>query len=231
MLRAALAGLADEPVRVLATTNRAASRSATLAVPPNARVVDWLSYTRTMPHCAAVVCHAGHGTVVRALARRAAGGVPGRGRHGRERGARGVGGRRRVAAAAARDRARGQAGGAAAAGRPSYATRARELADWAESQRRRGACGGGPGGKAPGVGLEPTTLSVNSRIALPIELPRTAYPGHAFPAIALGRRARAARARGVPADLGAVARATSRRSACGSSRRPSTRSSPPASTR
>src|SRR5688500_5860239 len=37
-------------------------------VPPNARVVDWLSYTRTMPLCDAVVCHAGHGTVARALA-------------------------------------------------------------------------------------------------------------------------------------------------------------------
>ena len=34
----------------------------------NARLVDWLSYARTMPRCAAVVCHAGHGTVVRALA-------------------------------------------------------------------------------------------------------------------------------------------------------------------
>jgi len=36
-------------------------------VPANARVVDWLSYSRTMPQCAAVVCHAGHGTVARAL--------------------------------------------------------------------------------------------------------------------------------------------------------------------
>jgi UDP:flavonoid glycosyltransferase YjiC (YdhE family) len=36
-------------------------------VPANARVVDWLSYARTMPLCSAVVCHAGHGTVVRAL--------------------------------------------------------------------------------------------------------------------------------------------------------------------
>jgi UDP:flavonoid glycosyltransferase YjiC (YdhE family) len=36
-------------------------------VPANARLVDWLSYAQTMPLCAAVVCHAGHGTVVRAL--------------------------------------------------------------------------------------------------------------------------------------------------------------------
>ena len=38
------------------------------ACPRNARVVDWLSYARTMPRCAAVICHAGHGTVARALA-------------------------------------------------------------------------------------------------------------------------------------------------------------------
>ena len=67
MLRAALEGLAREPVRVLATTNRRAPERP-LTVPANARVVDWLSYARTMPRCAAVVCHAGHGTVARALA-------------------------------------------------------------------------------------------------------------------------------------------------------------------
>ena len=36
--------------------------------PPNARLVEWVSYARTMPLCDAVVCHAGHGTLVRALA-------------------------------------------------------------------------------------------------------------------------------------------------------------------
>jgi UDP:flavonoid glycosyltransferase YjiC (YdhE family) len=67
MLAAALEGLADEPVRVIATTNK---RGATFggSVPGNALVVDWLSYAKTMPRCAAVVCHAGHGTVARALA-------------------------------------------------------------------------------------------------------------------------------------------------------------------
>ena len=39
-----------------------------MAVPANARVVDWLSYARTMPRCDVVVCHGGHGTVARALA-------------------------------------------------------------------------------------------------------------------------------------------------------------------
>ena len=66
MIAAALAGLASEPVRVIATTNRP-GMPLPANVPANARVVDWLSYSRTMPRCAAVVCHAGHGTVARAL--------------------------------------------------------------------------------------------------------------------------------------------------------------------
>jgi UDP:flavonoid glycosyltransferase YjiC (YdhE family) len=66
MLRAALRGLADAPVRVLATYNRRLPPRA-LPVPDNARVVDWVVYSRTMPHCDVVVCHAGHGTLVRAL--------------------------------------------------------------------------------------------------------------------------------------------------------------------
>jgi UDP:flavonoid glycosyltransferase YjiC (YdhE family) len=66
MIEAALAGLACEPVRVIATTNRP-GYPLPADVPPNARVVDWLSYGRTMPQCAVVVCHAGHGTVARAL--------------------------------------------------------------------------------------------------------------------------------------------------------------------
>jgi UDP:flavonoid glycosyltransferase YjiC (YdhE family) len=67
MLLAALEGLADEPVRVLATTNRRPPPRA-VQVPPNAKLVDWVSYAKSMSGCAAVVCHAGHGTVARALA-------------------------------------------------------------------------------------------------------------------------------------------------------------------
>jgi UDP:flavonoid glycosyltransferase YjiC (YdhE family) len=67
LLRATLEGLAAEPVRVLASTNRRAPAEP-LPVPANARLVEWVSYTRAMPRCAAVVCHAGHGTVARALA-------------------------------------------------------------------------------------------------------------------------------------------------------------------
>jgi MGT family glycosyltransferase len=66
MLRAALEGLADEPVRVIATWNRR-EPDPPLRVPDNAVVVDWMSYARTMPACDVVVCHAGHGTVARAL--------------------------------------------------------------------------------------------------------------------------------------------------------------------
>ncbi|HTA97625.1 MAG TPA: nucleotide disphospho-sugar-binding domain-containing protein [Solirubrobacteraceae bacterium] len=66
LLHAALRGLADAPVRVLATYNRRLP-SRPMPVPDNTTVVDWVSYTRTLPHCDAVVCHAGHGTLVRAL--------------------------------------------------------------------------------------------------------------------------------------------------------------------
>jgi UDP:flavonoid glycosyltransferase YjiC (YdhE family) len=66
MLAAALRGLADAPVRVLATWNRRLPPRS-LPVPANARIVDWVSYARTMPSCDVVVCHAGHGTLVRAL--------------------------------------------------------------------------------------------------------------------------------------------------------------------
>jgi MGT family glycosyltransferase len=67
MLRASLEGLADQPVRVLATFNRRPPPRP-IDVPDNARLVEWVSYAKTMPACDVVVCHAGHGTVSRALA-------------------------------------------------------------------------------------------------------------------------------------------------------------------
>jgi len=67
LVRAALEGLADSPVRVLATINGRPPPSP-ITVPANSRLVDWVSYARTMPLCDAVVCHAGHGTVARSLA-------------------------------------------------------------------------------------------------------------------------------------------------------------------
>jgi UDP:flavonoid glycosyltransferase YjiC (YdhE family) len=68
LLRAAVQGLADEPVRVLATWNRRVPRRALRRVGDNTRLVEWVSYARTMPRCDAVICHAGHGTLARALA-------------------------------------------------------------------------------------------------------------------------------------------------------------------
>jgi UDP:flavonoid glycosyltransferase YjiC (YdhE family) len=65
LLRAAFEGLADMPVRLLASTNR---QLAPVPVPANARIVDWVSYERAMPACDVVICHGGHGTVARALA-------------------------------------------------------------------------------------------------------------------------------------------------------------------
>ena len=67
LVRAALDALAEEPVRVLATTNRLDPSSSLPDAPSNARVVDWLSYSQLMPRAALVVCHGGHGTVARAL--------------------------------------------------------------------------------------------------------------------------------------------------------------------
>ena len=66
LLRAALGGLAGEPVRVIATYNGRAP-SPPVDVPANAVLVPWLSYSRTMPGCDLVVAHGGHGTLVRAL--------------------------------------------------------------------------------------------------------------------------------------------------------------------
>jgi UDP:flavonoid glycosyltransferase YjiC (YdhE family) len=62
LLRAALDGLADEPVRVIAISGEP------IAAPANAVVVPWMSYARTMPRCDLVITHGGHGTLVRALA-------------------------------------------------------------------------------------------------------------------------------------------------------------------
>ncbi len=66
LVRTALAALAAEPVRVVATTNRVRPQ-APVPVPENALLVDWLSYSQLMPQAALVVSHGGHGTVARAL--------------------------------------------------------------------------------------------------------------------------------------------------------------------
>jgi UDP:flavonoid glycosyltransferase YjiC (YdhE family) len=66
LVRVALEALAEEPVRVVATTNRA-QPDEPIDAPGNAVLVDWLSYSQVMPKAALVICHGGHGTTVRAL--------------------------------------------------------------------------------------------------------------------------------------------------------------------
>lgn len=66
LVRTALAALAEEPVRVVATTNRVVPQRP-IEVPANAVLVDWLSYSQLMPIASLVIAHGGHGTVARAL--------------------------------------------------------------------------------------------------------------------------------------------------------------------
>ena len=66
LLRAAFEGLAEERVRVVGTTNRH-EPAEPIDVPPNAVLVDWISYTQAMREADLVVCHGGHGTIARAL--------------------------------------------------------------------------------------------------------------------------------------------------------------------
>jgi MGT family glycosyltransferase len=161
LLRSAVAGLARLPVRVLATTNRR-GLDAPLRLPPNARLVEWVSYARTMPRCDVVVCHAGHGTVARALASGCAVvAVPAAGDMA-ENAARidwaGVG--VRVPRRLCTPRAIGLAVGRALA-RPDLRRRSRELAAWAAANDgaeraadavERFARGGGRGAELPGPG-------------------------------------------------------------------------------
>jgi UDP:flavonoid glycosyltransferase YjiC (YdhE family) len=67
LVRTALAALAREPVRVVATTNRVVPQRP-IEVPRNAVLVDWLSYSQLMPAASLVISHGGHGTACRALA-------------------------------------------------------------------------------------------------------------------------------------------------------------------
>jgi UDP:flavonoid glycosyltransferase YjiC (YdhE family) len=66
LVRTALAALAEEPVRVVATTNRVAPQRP-IQVPANAVLVEWLSYSQLMPAASLVISHGGHGTVARTL--------------------------------------------------------------------------------------------------------------------------------------------------------------------
>lgn len=67
LLRAALAGLGGEDIRVLAAWNRR-PLPGPVRVAVNTRLVEWVSYARSMPRADLVVTHGGHGTMARALA-------------------------------------------------------------------------------------------------------------------------------------------------------------------
>jgi MGT family glycosyltransferase len=66
LLRASLEGLRGLDVRVLASTDRRPA-TAPIRTGVGVRLVNWMSYTDAMRHADLVICHAGHGTVVRAL--------------------------------------------------------------------------------------------------------------------------------------------------------------------
>ncbi len=66
MLRSAVEGLRDLPMRVIAAKN---GREPVAPLEPgaNTTVVDWAPYSQLFPLADAVVCHGGHGTIMRAL--------------------------------------------------------------------------------------------------------------------------------------------------------------------
>ena len=68
LLRASLEGLAGRAGARDRDLQRARAGTEPIPVPDNAVLVPWLSYAKTMPQCDVVVLHAGHGTLVRALA-------------------------------------------------------------------------------------------------------------------------------------------------------------------
>jgi UDP:flavonoid glycosyltransferase YjiC (YdhE family) len=68
LFRLLLKALEDEPVNVLATIGRDHDPSALAPVPENARVEQYIPQAEVLPYCAAVVHHAGAGTMLGVLA-------------------------------------------------------------------------------------------------------------------------------------------------------------------
>jgi UDP:flavonoid glycosyltransferase YjiC (YdhE family) len=66
LLRTAVAGLADSQVRVLAVAGRR-PLPRPVRCGPRTSIVNWLSYSETMPRASLVITHAGYGTLARAL--------------------------------------------------------------------------------------------------------------------------------------------------------------------
>jgi len=63
-----LAGLRELPVNVIATVGRELDPAIFGPQPPHLQLVRFLPQTEVLPHCAAVICHGGSGSVMGALA-------------------------------------------------------------------------------------------------------------------------------------------------------------------
>ena len=63
-----LAGLAGEAIEVIVTVGELNDPTAFGELPPTVHVEKWLPLSTLLPHCAAVLCHAGTGTTLAALA-------------------------------------------------------------------------------------------------------------------------------------------------------------------
>ena len=70
IFRAILDGLADEPVNVVLTVGSNNDPAKLAPLPPNATVEQFVPQAALLPHCAAVIHHAGSGTMLGALAHR-----------------------------------------------------------------------------------------------------------------------------------------------------------------
>ena len=130
-MRTALAALAEEPVRVVATTNRVVPQRP-IEVPANAVLVDWLSYSQLMP--AAVAGHLPRRPRhrrPRARRRHPGPDLPDHRRHERDRDAGRLGRGRPLAPLAPLPAAARCAGRrAASSSDASFAARAEEIAAW-----------------------------------------------------------------------------------------------------
>jgi len=66
LLQRAADALGQAQVRGLVTTGPAVD-PATISAPPNVTVTRWVRHADVLPYCSAVISHAGHGTVMKAL--------------------------------------------------------------------------------------------------------------------------------------------------------------------
>lgn len=68
VFEAVISALADEPVTVVVTTGPGRSPRDLGPLPANTHAKEFIPYAQLLPHCDAIVCHAGFGTTMWALA-------------------------------------------------------------------------------------------------------------------------------------------------------------------